>query len=156
MTPLILGLAGLIPFFAAAFQSHGWLGGDASGTFAMLAFMIYGAVILSFLGGARWGMELARAPLAPHRLRLIGSMVPPIYAWLTPALAQMLSADALDTMIPSIVAALVAVGFILQWAWDEAGGRAGLTPPWYPALRRLLTGGVLASCAVLAASGFPR
>ena len=55
---LWLGIGGLIPFLAPALLiwmplSLGWQG--IAGTFGM----VYGAIILSFLGGVRWGGALS-------------------------------------------------------------------------------------------------
>jgi len=49
-TALVLGLAGLIPFIAAALAC--WLYDDELQATAHFALGAYGAVILSFLGGA--------------------------------------------------------------------------------------------------------
>ena len=54
---LLLGLAGLIPFFAgAAAQFHALPLLDAEAGLKLV--VIYGAIILSFLGGIRWGTAI--------------------------------------------------------------------------------------------------
>ena len=54
----VLGLAGVLPFVAAAVGS---LQPGPLGAFALTALIAYGAVILSFLGGIHWGMAIHRA-----------------------------------------------------------------------------------------------
>ncbi|MDJ0921607.1 MAG: DUF3429 domain-containing protein [Henriciella sp.] len=58
--PLALTTAGMIPFVAAAGVM--WVERDNVGLLntAALWMIVYGAVILSFLGGVRWGVEMAR------------------------------------------------------------------------------------------------
>ena len=54
---LVYGLAGVVPFVAPPLASLAWPGlRDAAATVAVA----YGALILSFLGGARWGLAAAR------------------------------------------------------------------------------------------------
>lgn len=60
---LLLGWSGVLPFVLAVLAAvvlPGWAG------FAAAVFVSYGAVILSFLGGARWGRALAE-DLGPGR-----------------------------------------------------------------------------------------
>lgn len=61
--PLWLGLAGALPFmFGLIVAASGgiWI---MSADFALRATVAYGAVILSFLGGVRWGMGLCSPTL---------------------------------------------------------------------------------------------
>jgi len=51
---LVLGLAGLLPFFVSAFLSFG--SDEKTAALGLLSLGTYGAVILSFLGGIRWGL----------------------------------------------------------------------------------------------------
>lgn len=137
--PLVLGLLGFIPFFAPPAVLA--LGPIEWAAFADRAFTIYAAVILSFLGGARWGLEIARAPESPNSLRLIGTMLPSIAAWAT-ALAP-----GIEDWRAQIFAGLYAA----QYVWDRSSGPSGLAPAWYPLLRGILTVGVLAACLAMAA-----
>jgi hypothetical protein len=60
---LLLGWSGVLPFVLAVLAAlvlPGWAG------FAAAVFVSYGAVILSFLGGARWGRALGE-DVAPGR-----------------------------------------------------------------------------------------
>ena len=77
---LTLGLSGLIPFIAApAYMiSTGAYMPDVA--FAQLA---YGASILSFLGGVRWGFVLPEEnPVQPNWINLGYSVTPSLIAWL--------------------------------------------------------------------------
>jgi len=78
---LVLGLSGLIPFVAAPSYMviQGMFHADIA--FAQLA---YGASILSFLGGVRWGLTLSEGnPVAvqPDWINLGYSVLPSLVAW---------------------------------------------------------------------------
>ena len=60
-TGRLLGLGGLVPFVAAALGA--WLTGDGRWAFGGL---LYGAIILSFLGGIQWGLVLGEGAEAPR------------------------------------------------------------------------------------------
>lgn len=76
---LWLSLAGLIPFYAAVAGSlapHAPLH-DVS----LQALLAYGAVILSFLGGIRWGLTMATADPPGMLGPLFASTVPALLGW---------------------------------------------------------------------------
>jgi ribose/xylose/arabinose/galactoside ABC-type transport system permease subunit len=132
----IYGLLGLIPFVGGA--AGAVLDLDPGGGWWRTALAIYGALILSFLGGARWGLEIARprvrplvitASMAPSIAGFLLLLAPPHLVWLT-----------LEGL---------ALGHLLQWAWDL---RSRSRPPWYPRLRTLLTTGAVVSLLVGAAA----
>jgi hypothetical protein len=129
---LALGLAGLIPFAAASGVFA--FGPPELGGPALLALLGYGATVLSFLGGARWGLEIGRG--TPRALVLAVSTLPSLVAW------GLLVAPRLDAVqqLSGFIAA-----FILQWIWDSRDPDA---PPWYPRLRTLLTLGATVTLAV--------
>jgi hypothetical protein len=137
---LWLGLAGLIPFYAAALATAA--SDPAIARLALASFAIYAAVILSFLGGARWGLELARAGDAPSLRRLAFSVAPSIAGWAL-AIAAMAYPSA-----PGLAGGFAAL-FAVQYVWDAAAGREGLAPTWYPNLRQILTSGVVLACVIL-------
>ena len=121
---LAYGLLGLIPFlalplFAALFPGRG----DLAGTILAL----YAALILSFLGGARWGLTIGRP--APDARVVSLAMLPTLVG-----LALLLTPNAVR--LPGLAVALV-----VHWLWDIRS--AGL-PPWYPALRSILSAGAVA------------
>ena len=136
---LQLGLAGLIPFVAAALSLWVPLPGlePAQGLRLGLA---YGAVILSFLGGVRWGAALR--PLSERRqaVEFAVSVLPSLAGWLA-------------LLLPDIPAlCLLIVGFLLQALWDVTSVETGKLPSWFGRLRMLLTAGaVLSLVAMLAA-----
>eukprot|EP00075_Anas_platyrhynchos_P000765 XP_005012574.2 transmembrane protein 69 [Anas platyrhynchos] len=76
---LYLSLAGLIPFVSVPLSMV------VQGTYyPELAFtqLTYGAVIVSFLGGMRWGFAVPEnSPAKPDWMNLANSMVPALIAW---------------------------------------------------------------------------
>ena len=127
---LVLGLAGLIPFAACAVAAHAVPAGQQAG--ALQALAGYGAVILSFLGGVRWGLVIrmpAEGAVFPH---LLLSVAPSILCWaalLLPTRAGL---------------ALLAVGFIVMLVLDW---RTTLAPAWYRRLRLPLSAGAVLALA---------
>lgn len=141
---LILGLGGLIPFFCASIMVWwalpidrwipAWLIQDRdTKQFASMALGGYGAVILSFLGGVRWGNLLFDRAALRNWLPLFLSVVPSLIAW--PAL--------LLATVPML--SLLASGFILQYALDVSAGKRGELPAWFVRLRLILTTGAVIS-----------
>lgn len=128
---LAYGLAGVLPFLACPLTGVLW--SDARGP-AAVVLAAYGVLILSFLGGARWGLEGAKAAPSPKVVGL--AMLPTLVglALLT------LTGVAPRMQLLGLAAALAAV-----WAWDIRG--TGL-PGWYGRLRSILTLGAVAGlCA---------
>ncbi len=118
---VIMALAGIAsPAFAAA---H--LGGET-------AFIGYGAVILSFMGGVRWGAALQPSSGAGAE-RMIMSVAPSLAAWLA------LLIDRHWSLL------LLLAGFALQGIWDVIGARNGALPGWFGRLRLTITAIVVAS-----------
>lgn len=123
----IYGYLGLIPFIVPpvvgwAFPSVARLAGTV--------LLIYGAVILSFLGGARWGLAV-RQP-SPNGWTISLAMLPSIIALAlvaTPSLAD-------NWRLVGLACALA-----LHWLWDI---RSRDLPAWYPWLRTALTLGAVA------------
>jgi hypothetical protein len=129
----IYGALGLIPFWAPT--AIAWARPEL--TDAMRgALAIYAALILSFLGGARWAFAVARP--APSAVTVSLAMLPTLVGFgflLAPQAAR----------LPGLALALAAMG-----AWDL---RPGDPPPWYPRLRIPLTlgavGGVVLGAVVM-------
>jgi len=124
-----LALAGLIPFVgcavmvvAGAGDREVWLG----------PLIAYAAVILSFLGGARWGRALAEP--VPDASTLILSNLPAVAAWLT-FLPQVPDTLQVGVLIAGLVAMLI-------WDWQSA-------PGWYRALRLTATAGAILSLGIV-------
>ena len=131
----IYGGLGLIPFIGGAAAAV-WLT-SLGRIVAQLELIGYGALILSFLGGGRWGLEVGRAPVRP--LVISASMLPTIAAFLI--LVAMSVPNPLRLLAMSLA-------FVVQWAWDV---RSRDTPPWYPLLRHLLTLGAV-GCMLIGAA----
>ena len=133
----VLGYGGLIPFFAAAIAS--WtLDEPLLGIDPIDAGRAYGAVILSFLGGIRWGLALTSAKQIAAEKDLAISVAPSVAAW----------AALLLPALPGLV--ILLAGFIAQLYWDMRAHRKGLIPQWFKGLRVQLTfGAVIGLLAML-------
>lgn len=131
---LVYGLAGILPFLAppvAALLWPEWRG------IAGLVAALYGALILSFLGGARWGLAVARA--VPGFAVVSLAMLPTLVG----LALLLLPAERRGVQLAGLAAAL-----LLHWLWDA---RAGGLPQWYPRLRGMLTAGAVAGLLAMAA-----
>lgn len=130
---LLLGAGGVLPFAAlatAALLGLDWRYGLPGGLFRQ-ALVGYGAVILSFLGGVRWGIGLRHGD-APGRTRfLVVSVIPAVLAW-----AALLMPRPHD--ISLLIACFLAVAVL-----DVAMVRGGHAPAWYATLRLALTAAVV-------------
>ncbi|MEM1314575.1 MAG: DUF3429 domain-containing protein [Pseudomonadota bacterium] len=137
---LWLGLSGLIPFVALAVLCHA---APAPWNFrALVALAGYGAAILSFMGGCRWGFAASgMEEEGPSWFRLGVSVVPALLAW-----ASLLA-------FPAAGALVCALGLIALFAADVSLTRAGGAPAWWPALRLPLTVGAAGSLLAGAAAG---
>lgn len=133
--PYFLGLAGLIPFICFALLIVLGLGVDPSS--AQLGLIGYGAVILSFLGGTRWGTEIHRNSGAPNSIILSLAMLPSLAGW---AAILLWLAQSSGWALGLLVA-----GLSLQLMWDMTAIRNGTYPDWYMPLRVLLTGVAITS-----------
>jgi Protein of unknown function (DUF3429) len=125
---LVSGLVSLAPQFEAA-------------RVGALAFTLYAAALLSFLGGVRCGFELMRAPEAPNAWRLFFSALPTLAGW---ALTLFI------VLVPPALGGAAAFSglFAAQYIWDNKSADAG-APSWYPVLRQVLTGGVMLACLLI-------
>ena len=127
---LAWGLAGLIPFLGLPILVvtvpvlSDW--GDR-------ALGLYAAVILSFLGGARWGRAVSDPEPSPRTLAF--SMAPSVAAWGL----VLLPAGYSDLQLAGLAGALV-----LHLLWDL---RSQGLPGWYPRFRLILTAGAVAGLA---------
>lgn len=121
-----LALAGFIPFLLLALwlsaiaPDHPWRGET------ILLLKAYGAVILSFLGGIRFGLAIASGA-ASDRSALTLSMVPALAAWAALWIAE------------PYAFALLAVAFAAHGAWDNLAAHAGIAPAWFGRMRVWLT-----------------
>lgn len=119
---LWLGWAGVAPFVAGA---AGPFLGLTIAPFTGQSLLIYGAVILSFLGGIHGGLAIRDEE--PALERLVASSVPALLAW----------AAALAGGRGGL--ALLAAAFAGLLGYDIVATRRGIAPRWYAALRWPLT-----------------
>ncbi|WP_310538740.1 DUF3429 domain-containing protein [Phenylobacterium sp.] len=127
---LVYGLLGLSGFLGPPLA--GWLWADHRDLAARFL-IAYAALILSFLGGARWGLAVARP--SPSVATVSLAMLPTLWAVGVLVLPSALSAWQMGAL---------AAGLALQWLWDV---RARGLPAWYPGLRTVLSLGALAGLA---------
>ncbi|XP_030647574.1 transmembrane protein 69 [Chanos chanos] len=122
---LYLGLSGLIPFVSAPLLMAVMETYIPEVAFAHVA---YGASIVSFLGGARWGFALPEgSPAKPDWLNLANSVVPSLIAWV----ALLASDDITQAGI------LVIMGLGISLHYDLS--LLPTYPSWFKALRTILT-----------------
>lgn len=136
--PLWLGLGGALPFAAClvAYAAGGlWIVSQALALKVMLA---YGAVILSFLGGIRWGLALRLENADRRDARFALSILPSLLGWVALLLPS----------FPALV--LLAVAFAAQGAWDVGDAGEDGAPAWFATLRSLLTALVCSFLSVMA------
>jgi hypothetical protein len=133
-----LGWSGVIPFLALS-VGVGLLDGPWA-AFAAKALVIYGAVILSFMGGAQWGIAVSQSggsQSIDFGRVLSVSVVPALVGWVAALLA----------LTPSLI--LLAIAFLVLLAFDLWIVKRKFAPTWYARLRIQLTAAVVA-CLVLA------
>ncbi len=139
--PLVLGLAGLIPFVWGALTllseplmvwGAGALGPQFVGPYVQLA---YGQVILAFMSGVLWGfatkLDGMRATIA-YTL----SVIPALWAFFMTGGGPVSAGTNLIT------------GFLGLLILDFAFSLWRLTPPWWMALRSMLTAGAVMCLAI--------
>lgn len=122
--PLLLTLAGILPFFGTTVALWAWRGDIALILTAALWLHVYAAVILSFLGGVRWGVEIARYE-TPRWGALSVSVLGALAGW-------GLVMAAFNPVIKAWMLALMAALFALSYVYDRFSTDL---PDWYRALR---------------------
>jgi hypothetical protein len=137
---LRLGFLGLAPLAITALISLSRYADTAH--LAAVAFALYAAVLLSFLGGVRCGFEIMRAPSAPGAMRLFFSALPALLGW---------SLAIFVVLTPGAIGAAAAFAglFAAQYVWDHRSARDAGAPAWYPVLRQVLTGGAMIICMLI-------
>lgn len=124
-----LGWMGLLPFLGAlgAWGLGGFLDDPQTLGFALKAFLVYSALILSFLGGLRWGRVMsAGAAESGYVLAVLPSL------WAFPAL----------WLPPPYALLALALGFALVLWFDTQADTLPATPG-FRTLRRRITLAVL-------------
>jgi hypothetical protein len=138
----LLSYGGCIPFVSLALALV-VLGANhpLSETFIQL-FKLWSLIILTFLGGIRWGFALANEPFATRDL--VWSVIPCILAWFALFLSD------LHTVLVLLVL------FCAHGAWDSFFVNAGKAPPWFGSIRVTITFIVAIAhmCVIAALSGY--
>lgn len=125
---LTLGLSGLIPFAGVPMYMIATSTYMHSVAFLQVA---YGAAILSFLGGVRWGFTLPEEnPVQPDWTNLGYSVVPPLIAWTGLALPSP----------ASLLTVMGGLGFAAYYDMASYG-----YPGWFKGLRFVLSLGAILS-----------
>ena len=122
ITGILLGLAGLIPFLATSIGL--WMLDDQR---LLQVALLYGAVILSFLGGIQWGTALAAGDKQVRAGALVWSVMPALIAW-----GAAMSAPLYGPL-------LLAGGVFLAWVLEQPARLRQQLPDWYRGLRHVLT-----------------
>ncbi len=118
---LVLGAAGLLPTVAALLVLL--FAGRALQDVAFRAAATYGAVILSFLGGAWWGLGAARGHPRDLMLWLGLAVLPALAAW-----------GVVYVLTPLSVAVLSALFLLVLWG-DRELTRRYVAPEWWLMMR---------------------
>jgi hypothetical protein len=129
---LLLGLAGLIPFAAGAAALWTPLA-PLTPDLGLKLVTTYGAIILSFLGGIRWGTAIGPYDTRRQGLEFSASVLGSL-------------AGLAAVFIPPVPAlTLLITGFLMQALWDVTSVESGRLPSWFGKLRMLLTAGAVVS-----------
>ncbi len=125
-----LGVVGLVPFWLALMPVFGHGGGLVVERGLQIQ-VGYGALVLSFLGGVRWGaaLKLPRGPL--QSTLFVFSVLPSLAAF---------AALLLPTTVGLV---LLIAAYLLHGAWDVQAAQRRQLQPWYATLRALLTAGAV-------------
>ncbi|MBG07051.1 MAG: DUF3429 domain-containing protein [Rhodospirillaceae bacterium] len=137
-----LGGLGVVPF--AASSAVVMLASPKIAAHSEFALLVYGAVILSFLGGILWGRILALGSIeaiSKETRTLIASIVPSLIGWIAVLIG------------PGLGLPVLAMAFFLILVTDLIHAKGNLFPAWYPKLRVPLTLAVIPLLLVPAVFG---
>ena len=132
---LRLGYAGLAPAVVLSLWLYGipddhlW----RATTIALLT--SYAAVVLSFLGGIRWGYAMSETNEDTANLFAI-SVLPALGGWVAYFIP------------PPYSFVLLAVAFAAHGAWDSLSAQRGNMPDWFARLRMQLTAGIVVTMII--------
>jgi hypothetical protein len=133
----MVGLWGLVAFvtLAAAVwvdSSRSILWGDA--------LLVYGAVILSFVGALHWGFAMSQSDMSEQQRThcFVWSVVPALVAWIALLVKYAIS--------PKHACLLLVAGFLIHFWQDKRLVKSVSMPKWYLPLRLRLT---FVACAAL-------
>jgi hypothetical protein len=122
-----------MPFWGFALATVVDLGVDP--LLALMALIMYGAVILSFVGALWWGMAVHAPASAPRATMFVWSVVPALIGWVS------------TLTTPETGLRMLMAGLAFQWLLDNMLRRKlpELMLDWVFRLRTMLTGGALSA-----------
>ena len=132
---LILGWLGVLPF--ASLSLYSLTGAGLGSATAHDVLFVYGALILSFMGGAQWGLAAVQSRAENSDVAKAASVR--FAVSVLPALA----AFALWFISTRLALAGLAVAFIALLLYDIRTVREELAPKWYAPLRIQLSSAVV-------------
>ena len=128
----ILGYSGTIPFISLAVillldassttpaASGPAASGPAASGLAASALHLYGAIILSFLGGLHWGRIACNPDIKPSdKWFLIYSVIPSLMGWSSYLLSDIWQGAALILIAGFIISYVIDIRFIRLGAWQS-------------------------------------
>lgn len=131
----VLGFGGLIPFAVPAAAL--WFVSSQYQFELATALVAYGAVILSFLGGIRWGLSVHPAHPQSGWSELTFSVVPSLIGWVALLVHWLVNQP--------LALVLLIIGFLLQYYRDRQALQHGLITRWFARLRFFLSCGATLS-----------
>lgn len=145
-----LGYAGLLPFWAMPVLVLAQDSLEPTLFEALLNWLVlYGVVIVSFMGGSRWALCVADPDARGQSVfgGFLGAVTPPLIAWAVVAPEPLLPGWNPHPVTQGLILALLlGVIYVQDWSHHRRGGVA----QWYMELRTRLTLGA-ATALVLAA-----
>jgi hypothetical protein len=139
--PRMLGLAGLAPFWLLALMLVTGITFGRDPEILSFALAAYGAVILSFTGGIRWGIAVMMEEQDNAGREYAISVVPSLLAWGVLLLPPSWQLGSLAVLI--VIAGLIDYGMVCR---ENA-------PEWFGNLRLILAGGAAAALILAAIAG---
>ena len=127
LVPLILGLGGLVPFWALAISRVTGAGFGVAPSVISLALAAYAATILAFLGGIRWGLAIVGSDQQSAKVDYAIAVVPQLIGW-----AALAVPDPWRLFLLGLV--VLALGPL-----DRNLVARGVAPPWFGRLRLILS-----------------
>ena len=123
----ILGYSGTIPFIGLAVillldasSTTPAASGPAASGLAASALHLYGAIILSFLGGLHWGRIACNPDIKPSdKWFLIYSVIPSLMGWSSYLLSDIWQGAALMLIAGFIISYVIDIRFIRLGAWQS-------------------------------------
>ena len=123
----ILGYSGTIPFISLAVillldasSTTPAASGLAASGLAASALHLYGAIILSFLGGLHWGRIACNPDIKPSdKWFLIYSVIPSLMGWSSYLLSDIWQGAALMLIAGFIISYVIDIRFIRLGAWQS-------------------------------------